>query len=152
MRGEKRETIVIGRRVIPTAASGGGAEGGEEVRLDLGALVASRLLIQARSGGGKSWLLRLILERLHGLIQELVIDPEGEFASLREQYDYVIGGRGGDVGADPATAAVLARRLLELRVSAVLDLYELRPSARQQFVRRFCEALVDAPARCGIRR
>jgi hypothetical protein len=36
---------------------------GEKVELDLPTLVDTRLLIQANSGGGKSWLLRLIAER-----------------------------------------------------------------------------------------
>jgi DNA helicase HerA-like ATPase len=37
--------------------------GGGKLKLDLPALVDTRLLIQANSGGGKSWLLRLIAER-----------------------------------------------------------------------------------------
>jgi DNA helicase HerA-like ATPase len=36
---------------------------GEKLEVDLPALVDTRLLIQANSGGGKSWLLRLIAER-----------------------------------------------------------------------------------------
>ena len=36
---------------------------GEKLELDLPTLVDTRLLIQANSGGGKSWLLRLIAER-----------------------------------------------------------------------------------------
>jgi hypothetical protein len=35
----------------------------ENLELDLPTLVDTRLLIQANSGGGKSWLLRLIAER-----------------------------------------------------------------------------------------
>jgi hypothetical protein len=39
----------------------------------------------------------------------------------------------------------LAERLLELKVSAILDIYELKPHERIRFVRLFLEALVDAP-------
>ncbi|HET6372680.1 MAG TPA: hypothetical protein VFG76_05200, partial [Candidatus Polarisedimenticolia bacterium] len=47
-------------------------------------------------GGGKSWCLRRILEQTHGAIQHLVIDPEGEFASLRERFDYVHAAKHGE--------------------------------------------------------
>lgn len=120
-------------------------DGNAPLLLDVQRLVATRLLVQGRSGGGKSWTLRRILEQTHGSIQHLVLDPEGEFASLRERYDYVLAGKGGDIAADPSTAALLAHRLLELRVSAVLDLYELKAGDRRRFVRLFLDALVNAP-------
>ena len=34
--------------------------------IDLDSLLNTRLLVQANSGGGKSWLLRRILEQSHG--------------------------------------------------------------------------------------
>jgi hypothetical protein len=40
---------------------------GGKLECDLPTLVDTRLLIQANSGGGKSWLLRLIAERAGGL-------------------------------------------------------------------------------------
>lgn len=115
------------------------------VHIDVERLVVSRMLLCANSGAGKSWALRRILEQTHGSIQQLVIDPEGEFFTLREKYDYVLAGKGGDCPAEPRSAALLARRLLELGTSAILDLYELTPADRVLFVRRFVEALVDAP-------
>jgi hypothetical protein len=95
--------------------------GGRKLELDLPVLVDTRLLIQANSGGGKSWLLRLIAERAG--IQTIVLDNEGEFASLREAVDVLLVGAGGELTADPRHAALLARRLLEYKVSAVVDLY-----------------------------
>jgi hypothetical protein len=62
----------------------------EKLDLDLPTLVDTRLLIQANSGGGKSWLLRLIAERAG--IQTIVLDNEGEFASLREAVDVLLVG------------------------------------------------------------
>lgn len=119
---------------------------GAGVTCNLDRLVDTRLLVQANSGGGKSWMLRRLLEQTHGQVQHLVIDPEGEFASLREQFDYVLAARsGGDTAADPRSAALLAERLLELKVSAILDIYELKPHERIRFVRLFLEALIDAP-------
>lgn len=112
---------------------------------DLSVLIDSRLLVQANSGGGKSWALRRLLEQSHGHVQQLVIDPEGEFGSLRERFDYVLAAKGGDTSADPRAARLLAERLLELGVSAILDIYELKAHDRVRFVRAFVEALVDAP-------
>lgn len=117
----------------------------DDVTVDLPTLIDTRMLVQAQSGAGKSWMLRRLLEQTHGQVQQLVLDPEGEFATLREKYDYVIAGKGGDCAADPRSAKLLARRLLELGVSAVCDLYELKAHDRIRFVRVFLEALVDAP-------
>lgn len=115
------------------------------VKVDLDRLVASRLLIQANSGGGKSWALRYVLERTHGSIPHLVLDSEGEFSTLRERYPYVLAGKGGDVPADPKVAKLLCRRLVELGASAVIDLYDLKLSDRRRFVRLFLEELMHLP-------
>lgn len=121
---------------------------GPGMKCDLAVLMESRLLIQAQSGGGKSRTLRRILEQTHGKVQQIVIDPEGEFSTLREKFDYVLAaGSGGDALAHPKTAAMLAERLLELQVSAVIDLYELKPLQRVAFVKVFLEALIEAPKR-----
>jgi len=116
---------------------------GKKLELDLPTLVDTRLLIQANSGGGKSWLLRLIAERAG--IHTIVLDNEGEFASLREAVDVLLVGAGGELPADPRHAALLARRLLEYKVSAVIDLYELKLSDRRRFVKLFLESLIHLP-------
>ena len=108
--------------------------------VDLPRLVDTRLLIQANSGGGKSWLLRLIAERAG--IQTIVLDPEGEFASLREAVDVLLIGREGEIPADPRSAGLLARRLIEYKVSAVIDLFDLKLGERRRFVRMFLESLL----------
>ena len=116
---------------------------GEKLDLDLPTLVDTRLLIQANSGGGKSWLLRLIAERAG--IQTIVLDNEGEFASLREAVDVLLVGASGELPANPRHAALLARRLLEYKVSAVVDLYELKLAERRRFVKLFLESLIHLP-------
>jgi len=114
--------------------------------LDLARLLETRLLVQANSGGGKSWALRRILEQTAPKVQQLVIDPEGEFATLRERFDYVIcAPHDADAIATPRTAALLARRLLETGVSAILDIYDLKAHERQAFVEKFLTTLVNAP-------
>jgi len=115
------------------------------VTIDVDRLVETRLVLTAISGGGKSHAIRRILEQTHGKIQHIVLDPEGEFYTLREKFPYVLAGKGGDCPAEPRSAALLAQKLLELRVSAIVDLYELRPDERTQFVKLFIDSLLNAP-------
>lgn len=122
-----------------------GTAEGKTVYIDLDVLLRTRLLVQASSGGGKSWLLRRLMEQLFGKVQVIVIDPEGEFATIREKYGYVLVGKGGETPADKRSAALVAHKLLELRASAVCDLYEVKPADRHSWVRLFLESLIDAP-------
>jgi hypothetical protein len=117
---------------------------GPGVEIDVARLLVSRLLLQANSGGGKSWSLRRLLEQTHGTCQQIVVDVEGEFHTLRERYDFVLAGKGGDCPADLRGAELLARRLLELNVSAIVDISELG-AQRATFVARFLSALMSAP-------
>src|SRR6266699_5391951 len=117
----------------------------QSVSLDLPTLLDTLLLVQANSGGRKAWLLRRLIEQSQGKVQQIVIDLEGEFATLREKYDYVLAGKEGDTPAEPRSAHLLAKKLLELNVSAIIDLYELHYQDRKQFVRIFLESMINAP-------
>jgi len=116
-----------------------------EVGIDLQKLVESRLLVQANSGGGKSWLIRRLLEQSQGKIQQIVIDLEGEFHTLREKFDYLLVSRDGDVPAHIKTAGLLAQEILRLNVSAIIDLYELPSQDRKHYARLFLESMINAP-------
>lgn len=116
-----------------------------DVALDPMKLVDSRWLVCANSGAGKSYLLRLFCEQVVDRIPTIILDREGEFGTLREKHDVVLVGRGGEVETAVATAAKLARKLAELRVSAVIDLYDLRKPEKRKFVRLFLEALLALP-------
>lgn len=114
--------------------------------LDVEKLVTSRLLIQSNSGGGKSWALRRLLEQTYGSYQQIVLDPEDEFYTLRERFDYVLAREDdGDVVPHPKNARDMARSFLELGVSAIISLYEMNPPERILFVRKFLEAMINAP-------
>lgn len=89
------------------------SESGKKVSIDIQTLVSTRLLVTASSGGGKSETLRRILEEAVGHIQCIVIDPEGEFSTLREQKPYVLVGEGGETPAEFANRVrreVLSKR------------------------------------------
>jgi len=115
------------------------------VTLDIDALVYSKALLQANSGGGKSGLIRVVVEKTIPHIPTIIIDPEGEFSTLREKFDIVLVGEQGELEADPRSAGLLARKLVELGASAVLDIYELKPDAKHQFVKAFLESLMALP-------
>lgn len=119
---------------------------GESFTINLPTLMETRLLVAANSGGGKSWALRRLLEQTNGEVQQIVIDLEGEFYTLREQFDdYILIGKDGDMPANVQASALLAIKLLELGVSAIIDLSELKFHERKRFVRLFLESLVEAP-------
>jgi len=122
-----------------------GKSGLSKAVVDLAVLLRTRLLIQAASGGGKSWLIRRLCEQAFGKVQIFIIDPEGEFASLREKFDFVLVGAGGEAVADVRSAGLAAHTFLEHRVSAIFDIFEMKASQRHAWVRAFLEALIDAP-------
>jgi len=120
----------------------GTTDKGESVGLDLGRLIDGRLLIQGNSGAGKSMLLRRLFEQAFGRVQQLLIDPDGEFASLAEHFDVAvltpsdirrIGGR------------AFALHLREHRYSAVLDLSDATAEDRLDIVADLASGLIEAP-------
>lgn len=113
--------------------------------MDLQTLLETRLLVQANSGGGKSWCIRRVLEQTHNHVQHIILDLEGEFSTLREKYDYLLVGKDGDIPISIKTAELLAKKILELNVSVIIDLYELKQHERILFVKRFLDSLINAP-------
>ena len=81
---ELADNIVLGKQI--------GAAG--TIDIDLVRLIPSRLLVQANSGAGKSRTIRRLLEQTHGQVQQIVLDIEGDFATLRERYDYILASKG----------------------------------------------------------
>lgn len=113
---------------------------------DIDRLISSRLLIQASSGAGKSWAIRQLAEETHGRIQQIILDSEGEFATLREQFPYLlVGGERGDIGVSPQIARSLCQLLMQTEASCIIDLYELTLSKRREFVQFFLEELINLP-------
>ncbi len=117
----------------------------QPVLVNLQELIKSRALLQANSGGGKSHVMRKGIEEAHGKVQQIIIDPEGEFHTLREKYTFLLVGTGpqADIQIDSKHAALLAKKIMESRADVIIDLYELNPSERIRFVKLFCEALVN---------
>src|SRR3546814_15728796 len=64
-------------------------DAGRTVAIDLEELLATRLLVPGNSGSGNSHLLRRLLEKSAGEVQQIVIDPEGDFVTLAHHYGHV---------------------------------------------------------------
>jgi hypothetical protein len=122
-----------------------GHAGEQPLELDLDRLVGSHLGIVANAGGGKSGLIRRLLEQTHGRIQHIVLDIEDEFYSLRERFDYVIAGGDGDAPATVGNAAALARGALEHGFSLICQLNDLGGEGAREFVHAFLSAMLMAP-------
>ncbi|MES2201170.1 MAG: DUF87 domain-containing protein [candidate division FCPU426 bacterium] len=122
-----------------------GTYGKHKLQLDLTRLVETRLQVTASSGGGKSFALRQIVEQAYKKTHIIILDPEGEFRTLRPTHDFVVVGGDGDVQLIPRHAATYAQKFLELGRDVIFDLYELEPHQRQAFVRDFLNAMVNAP-------
>jgi hypothetical protein len=116
--------------------------GGDPITVDLEELLATRLLVQGNSGSGKSHLLRRLLERSAAEVQQVVIDPEGDFVTLSARY--------GHVAVEAADfslpdIAQLAGRIREHRASIVLSLEGLDAEDQMRCAAAFLAGLFEAP-------
>jgi len=115
---------------------------GAPVRIDIEELLATRLLVQGNSGSGKSHLLRRLLEKSAPLVQQIVIDPEGDFVTLADAFGHVVI----DAGAyDNREIVQLATRVREHRASVVLALDNLELEAQMRCAAAFLSTMFDAP-------
>ncbi|WP_374529938.1 helicase HerA domain-containing protein [Novosphingobium sp.] len=120
----------------------GTAPDGKPVSVDIEELLATRLLVQGNSGSGKSHLLRRLLEESAPLVQQVVIDPEGDFVTLAEPFGHVVVD---GAAYDSAEIAQLATRIRRHRASVVLALDGLEIEAQMRCAAIFLNALFDAP-------
>ena len=129
-------------RIVRAAITIGHARGERPVEFDVEELLATRLLVQGNSGSGKSHLLRRLLEESARMVQQVVIDPEGDFTSLADEFGHVVID---GAAYSPAEIEALARRIREHRASVVLALEELEVEQQIRCAAQFLTALFDAP-------
>ncbi len=108
--------------------------------IDVEELLATRLLVQGNSGSGKSHLLRRLLEQSAAHVQQVIIDPEGDFVSLADVYGHVVI----EANRSEAELVTIANRVRQHRVSAVLDLSNLEVDMQMRAAAYFLNALFDA--------
>ena len=115
---------------------------GAAAALDLEELLATRLLVQGNSGSGKSHLLRRLLEGSAPWVQQVVIDPEGDFVTLADRFGHVAV----DGGAhSESELRQVAARVRERRVSVVLSLEALDVEGQMRAAATFLTVLFEAP-------
>ncbi|MEM5492100.1 ATP-binding protein [Hoeflea sp. AS16] len=118
----------------------GSLTGGQPAKLDIEELLATRLLVQGNSGSGKSHLLRRLLEQSAQWVQQVIIDPEGDFVTLSDKYGHLVveGER------SEGELAGIASRIRRHRVSCVLSLEGLDVEQQMRAAAVFLNAMFDA--------
>ncbi|MCB8819368.1 helicase HerA domain-containing protein [Microvirga rosea] len=117
-----------------------GVAPGASALLDLEELLATRLLVQGNSGSGKSHLLRRLLEQSASMVQQAVIDPEGDFVTLADKFGHVVV----DAARSEGDIQRIAARVRQHRVSVVLSLEGLDAEAQMRCAAAFLGGLFDA--------
>ncbi|WP_376093480.1 helicase HerA domain-containing protein [Roseomonas sp. CCTCC AB2023176] len=119
----------------------GATTNGAPAVLDLEELLATRLLVQGNSGSGKSHLLRRLLEQSASWVQQAVIDPEGDFATLADRFGHLVL----DAAAvDDAGLRRAGESVRQHRVSVVLNLEAVDQDAQLRRAAAFLSGLFEA--------
>ena len=118
----------------------GTLSGGQQAKLDIEELLATRLLVQGNSGSGKSHLLRRLLEQSAQWVQQVIIDPEGDFVTLSDKFGHVVV----DGERTEAELAGIANRIRQHRVSCVLTLEGLDIEQQMRAAAAFLNGMFDA--------
>ena len=108
--------------------------------MSLEELLATRLLVQGNSGSGKSHLLRRLIEQSAHAVQQVVIDPEGDFANLAQAFGHIVV----DAGAQSENGMrLIASRARQMRVSVVVNLEHLDTERQMRHAGAFLNGLFD---------
>jgi hypothetical protein len=125
---------------MTTAIEMGTTRTGEPGLIDLAELLATRLLVQGNSGSGKSHLLRRLLEQSAPWVQQVIIDPEGDFVTLADKFGHVVV----DAQRTEAELTGIAGRIRQHRVSVVLNLEGLDVEQQMRGAAAFLNGMFDA--------
>lgn len=119
-----------------------GTCGGKPAFIDLEGLLTTRLLVQGNSGSGKSHLLRKVIEESATIVQQIIIDPEGDFVGLGDVFGHTV------ITVEERTIGRLggiAARARQYRGSIVLNLESLAPDRQMDAAAAFLTGLFEAP-------
>jgi hypothetical protein len=135
-----REETVHEVSALQVGIDMGTVAGGAPAKLDIEELLATRLLVQGNSGSGKSHLLRRLLEQSAQWVQQVVIDPEGDFVTLADKFGHVVV----DGERTEAELIGIANRIRKNRVSCVLTLEGLDLEEQMRAAAAFLNGMFDA--------
>jgi hypothetical protein len=118
--------------------------------------VTQTIAIIAKRRAGKSYTMRRLVEQLFKADQQIVlVDPKGDQHGIRSSADgkapglpiVILGGERGDVPLEPSSGEVVAKLVVEDRVSVLLDLSTFRKHEVATFMTSFMENLYRLKAR-----
>jgi hypothetical protein len=119
-------------------------------------VVTQTICILAKRRVGKSYTMRRVAEQLFDAGQQIVIvDPKGDQWGIRYAADgkapgrpvIILGGERGDAPLEPGGGEIVAKLVVEERVSVLLDLSLFRKYEVAQFMTGFLEELYRLKAR-----
>lgn len=122
--------------------------------------VTQTFAVLAKRGSGKSFLARRLAEQLHHAGQQIVIlDPKGDTWGIRSSADgkhpglpiVIVGGEHADVPLEATAGELVAKLVVEERVSLLVDLSLLRKGDVGRFCAEFLETLYRLKAREAYR-
>lgn len=100
------------------------------------------------TGSGKSYVTRNIIEKFYeyktGII--IVIDPEGEYWTLREKYDFVILGVDEDfcdITINQDNSAELAIKMMKNQINIIMDLSGIDDRSRQEIASIYIDTIIE---------
>lgn len=117
---------------------------GKELDIPFSEFTTAGTAILAMRGGGKSWLAGVLIEQLaREGIPFVVVDPEGEYWTLRVEFSNVViaGGEHADIPLEQPLAEILGQTAVEERLQMVLDLSDMRREEQRAFLSRFLTEL-----------
>lgn len=108
-----------------------------------------RCLTIGTSGSGKSYLTRNIIESLYtkrlGIV--IVIDPEGEYYTLRKLFDFVIIGIDEDlcdIVISEENAADLTNKMLKYKINVIFDLRGTDDNNRREIASKIIDTIIES--------
>lgn len=113
----------------------------ESTKIDFKKLVNGRTFVSSMTDGGKSWTIRKICEDIFGKVGLIILDPEGEYVTLREQYPFLIVGK--DIPLEIDSAEFLAEQVLKENISVIMDFSTTDILDQQEFTSKFIDKFMN---------
>jgi len=112
-------------------------------------LATQKMLISGASGSGKSRTLRTIIEKLIEEYEKshfIIIDNAGEFITLREEYEFIIYGRGDsvDIQINEENVKNLAELSINKRINTIFNISDFEEKDNKEIViKEFLEQIFN---------
>lgn len=124
-------------------------ETGKPVKTSVKSLIASRALITGDSGSGKSHNVTTLIEKTSDSnVQRVILDIEGEYFPLKENFQFLLVGRSTDnvkpdieVNLNDVYIEKLAQKIIDKSADCIIDLSEI-PNDATHFIAVFGKALL----------